>query len=193
MTPILARGEKSTMAAFALRQRLRCARRGACRSRRGQACRPGSACGLAVRSAPWSGTGCGRIWGLSDGLPKTTSGLWWCRWAGRRRREAGSTAHIGQAIESSRAWAGSSEEAAEAVRECVDILNVWARKSSRRAMTGSQIIFRGYRPESVSEMRAYVIALAKTKPHRLRRITLPFHVYNPAIHVPTKPPNGDLS
>ena len=163
MTPIFARGEKSTMAAFALRQRRRRARSDGCRARRGQTCRPRSACGLAVRSAPCDGIGCGRIWGLSDGLPKTASGEWCCKWAGWRRREAGSAAYVGQAIERSRAWAGSSEEAAEAVHECVDILNVWARKSSRRAMTGSPIMFRGYRPESVSEMRAYVISCARMK------------------------------
>ena len=63
------------------------------------------------------------------------------------------------------AWAGSSEEAAEAVRECVDILNVWARKSTRMVTTDLQTMLRGYRPESVSEMRAYVIAWARTKPH----------------------------
>ena len=154
MTPILARSEKSTMAAFALRQRMRCARSGACRSRRGQTCRPRSACGLAVGSAPCDGIGRGLICGLSDGLPKSASGEWRCRWAGRRRREAGSAAHIGQAIEWSRAWAGSSEEAAEAVHECVDILNVWARKGSRMATTDSQTMLRGYRPESSSEMRA---------------------------------------
>ena len=163
MTPILARGEKSTMAAFALRQRLRCARCGACRASRGQTCRPGSACGLAVGSAPCDGIGRGRICGLSDGLPKTASGEWWCRWAGRRRRETGSAAHVGHAIERSRAWAGRLREAAEAVHECVDILNVWSRKSSRRAMTGSPIMFRSYRPESVSEMRAYVISCARMK------------------------------
>lgn len=165
MTPILARGEKSTMAAFALRQRMRCARSGACRSRRGQTCRPRSASGPAVGSAPCDGIGRGRICGLSDGLPKTASGEWWCRWAGRRRRETGSAAHIGHAIERSRAWAGTSEEAAEAVRECVDILKVWARKSSRMATTGSQTMIRGYRSESVSEMRAYLIAWARTKTH----------------------------
>ena len=74
MTPIFALGEKSTMAAFALRQRLRCVRSGACRARRGQTCRPRSACGPAVGSAPCDGIGRGLICGLSDGLPKSASG-----------------------------------------------------------------------------------------------------------------------
>ena len=49
---------------------------------------------------------------------------------------------------------GPGLEGSEETAECVDILDVWARKSSRMATTGSQTMLRGYRPESVSEMRA---------------------------------------
>ena len=57
-------------------------------------------------------------------------------------QEAGSAAYVGQTIERSMAWAGSSEEAAEAVRECVDILNVWARKSTRMVTADLQTMLR---------------------------------------------------
>ena len=132
MTPILARGEKSTMAAFALRQLAAvCAQRRLSSETRAdlppaQRLRPRS------RQRAMNGTGRGRICGLSDGLPKSANG----------EGGVGGLAGVGGSWQRCLRWAGHREvqglgwkaqRGRGSSRECVDILNVWARKSSRMA------------------------------------------------------------